>query len=232
MKAVKIKKDGGTEVLELQDITLRKPVKNEVIIEHVAIGLNYIDTYHRSGLYPLIYPSGLGMEASGLDISEETRKLLNEDEIDLSVCDVESETGLPFSDNYFDVIYSKSFLEHLNNPGAFLEEANRVLKPGGLFLCLVPDWESQYKIFYDDVTHKTPFTKVALSQILKINNFEKTKVYKFRQLPIVWKYPVLNYFCAAISPFIPVRVENKFLRWSRELMLIGSAYKSTQKDPL
>ena len=66
MKAVKIKKAGGTEVLELQDITLRKPVKNEVIIEHVAIGLNYIDTYHRSGLYPLIYPSGLGMEAAGI----------------------------------------------------------------------------------------------------------------------------------------------------------------------
>jgi len=66
MKAVKIKKAGGTEVLEVQDITLRKPVKNEVIIEHVAIGLNYIDTYHRSGLYPLIYPSGLGMEASGI----------------------------------------------------------------------------------------------------------------------------------------------------------------------
>ena len=66
MKAVKIKKAGGTEVLELQDITLRKPVKNEVVIEHVAIGLNYIDTYHRSGLYPLIYPSGLGMEASGI----------------------------------------------------------------------------------------------------------------------------------------------------------------------
>ena len=57
MKAVKIKKAGGTEVLELQDITLRKPVKNEVIIEHVAIGLNYIDTYHRSGLYPLILDS-------------------------------------------------------------------------------------------------------------------------------------------------------------------------------
>ena len=66
MKAVKIKKAGGAEVLELEDITLRKPVKNEVLIEHVAIGLNYIDTYHRSGLYPLIYPSGLGMEASGI----------------------------------------------------------------------------------------------------------------------------------------------------------------------
>ena len=66
MKAVKIQKAGGTEVLELQDITLRKPVKDEVLIEHVAIGLNYIDTYHRSGLYPLIFPSGLGMEASGI----------------------------------------------------------------------------------------------------------------------------------------------------------------------
>ncbi len=65
MKAVKIKKAGGPEVLELEDITLRKPVRDEVIIEHEAIGLNYIDTYHRSGLYPLVFPSGLGMEATG-----------------------------------------------------------------------------------------------------------------------------------------------------------------------
>ena len=66
MKAIKIKKAGGPEVLELEDITLRKPVRDEVIIEHAAIGLNYIDTYHRSGLYPLIFPSGLGMEATGV----------------------------------------------------------------------------------------------------------------------------------------------------------------------
>ena len=59
MKAIKIQKAGGPEVLELQDITLRKPLKDEVLIEHAAIGLNYIDTYHRSGLYPLIFPSGL-----------------------------------------------------------------------------------------------------------------------------------------------------------------------------
>ena len=66
MKAVKIKKNGGPEVLDIEEITLRKPVKDEVLIEHVAIGLNYIDTYHRSGLYPLMMPSGLGMEASGI----------------------------------------------------------------------------------------------------------------------------------------------------------------------
>ncbi len=66
MKAVKIKKNGGPEVLDIEEITLRKPVKDEVLIEHAAIGLNYIDTYHRSGLYPLMMPSGLGMEASGI----------------------------------------------------------------------------------------------------------------------------------------------------------------------
>tara|TARA_B100002051_G_scaffold150146_1_gene142109 strand:- start:20 stop:991 length:972 start_codon:yes stop_codon:yes gene_type:complete len=66
MKAVKIKKNGGPEVLDLEEITLRKPIKGEVLIEHAAIGLNYIDTYHRSGLYPLMMPSGLGMEAAGI----------------------------------------------------------------------------------------------------------------------------------------------------------------------
>ena len=66
MKAVKIEKYGGPEVLKIKEITLRKPVNDEVLIEHVAIGLNYIDTYHRSGLYPLILPSSLGLEASGI----------------------------------------------------------------------------------------------------------------------------------------------------------------------
>ena len=66
MKAIKIDKYGGPEVLKIKEITLRKPVNDEVLIEHVAIGLNYIDTYHRSGLYPLILPSSLGLEASGI----------------------------------------------------------------------------------------------------------------------------------------------------------------------
>tara|TARA_B100001123_G_scaffold438519_1_gene573492 strand:+ start:31 stop:1002 length:972 start_codon:yes stop_codon:yes gene_type:complete len=66
MKAVKISKTGGPEVLNVEEITLEKPGNDEVLIEHISIGLNYIDTYHRSGLYPLKLPSGLGMEASGI----------------------------------------------------------------------------------------------------------------------------------------------------------------------
>jgi hypothetical protein len=56
-------------------------------------------------------------------------------------------------------------------------------------------------------------------------NITDVNVVKFRQLPIVWKFPILNIFCAIISPLIPVRTQTKFFRWSRELMLIGSAKK-------
>jgi len=167
----------------------------------------------------------LGMDAVGLDISEETKDLLSQDDIELLVSDVETEKGLPFPDSSFDVIYNKSFMEHLISPDKFLREAYRALKPGGMILCLIPDWESNYKTYFDDFTHRSPFTKPALEDILRMSDFENIEVTKFRQLPIVWKYPLLNYFCAFISPFIPVRVENKFLRWSRELMLIGVAYK-------
>ena len=66
MKAVEINKTGGAEVLEIKEITLGRPGPNEVTIEQKAIGLNYIDTYHRSGLYSLKLPSGLGLEGAGI----------------------------------------------------------------------------------------------------------------------------------------------------------------------
>ena len=66
MKAIKIEKNGGPEVMKIEEITLGKPGNDEVLIKHVAIGLNYIDNYHRSGLYPLKLPTGIGLEASGI----------------------------------------------------------------------------------------------------------------------------------------------------------------------
>ncbi len=66
MKAVTISKNGGPEVLELKDITLEDPKSGEVLIQNKAIGLNYIDTYHRSGLYPIILPSNIGIEGAGI----------------------------------------------------------------------------------------------------------------------------------------------------------------------
>ena len=65
-RAVTIEKTGGPEILQVKNIKLKNLGLEEVLIEHKAIGLNYIDTYHRSGLYPLQLPSGIGAEASGI----------------------------------------------------------------------------------------------------------------------------------------------------------------------
>ncbi len=64
-KSIIIKKNGGPEVLELQDTEIGSPGPNEIKVTNHAIGLNYIDTYHRSGLYPIPLPSGIGLEGAG-----------------------------------------------------------------------------------------------------------------------------------------------------------------------
>jgi len=65
MKAIRFAKTGGPEVLSYEDAELRPPGPGEIQIRHTAIGVNFLDTYHRSGLYPVPLPSGLGTEAAG-----------------------------------------------------------------------------------------------------------------------------------------------------------------------
>lgn len=66
VKVVRIHQTGGPEVMQLEDVTLESPGPGMVRVNNKAIGLNYIDTYHRSGLYPLPLPIGLGLEAAGV----------------------------------------------------------------------------------------------------------------------------------------------------------------------
>lgn len=61
-----LRQTGGPEVLEAELIDVPVPGEGEVLVRHEAIGLNFIDTYHRSGLYPLPLPSGIGTEAAGV----------------------------------------------------------------------------------------------------------------------------------------------------------------------
>jgi NADPH2:quinone reductase len=61
-----MRRTGGPEVLEREPMVLDDPAPREVRVHHEAVGLNFIDTYHRSGLYPMNLPSGLGSEAAGI----------------------------------------------------------------------------------------------------------------------------------------------------------------------
>ncbi len=66
VQAVRIHEVGGPEVMRLESVSLEAPGPGMVTVRHEAVGLNFIDTYHRSGLYPIPLPSGLGMEAAGV----------------------------------------------------------------------------------------------------------------------------------------------------------------------
>lgn len=65
-RAIRVHKTGGPEVLQWEEVDVGHPVEGQARVRHTAIGVNFIDTYHRSGLYPLPLPTGLGSEGAGL----------------------------------------------------------------------------------------------------------------------------------------------------------------------
>lgn len=64
--AIRISSTGGPSVMEIAKVPLPEPGPDEIRVRHEAIGVNFIDTYHRSGLYPVPLPSGIGLEAAGI----------------------------------------------------------------------------------------------------------------------------------------------------------------------
>jgi NADPH2:quinone reductase len=66
MRAIRIRQYGGPEVLSFEEVATGSPEPKQLRIRQTAIGVNFIDTYHRSGLYPVKLPSGLGLEAAGV----------------------------------------------------------------------------------------------------------------------------------------------------------------------
>ncbi|HEY1227660.1 MAG TPA: alcohol dehydrogenase catalytic domain-containing protein, partial [Ramlibacter sp.] len=65
-KAIRLSRNGGPEVLEYVDVEVGEPGPGEARVRQHAIGVNFIDVYFRTGLYPMPLPSGLGQEAAGV----------------------------------------------------------------------------------------------------------------------------------------------------------------------
>ena len=66
VKAIRIHTAGGPEQMIWEDVEVGDPGPGQVRVRHTAVGLNFIDVYHRTGLYPLPLPHGLGMEGAGI----------------------------------------------------------------------------------------------------------------------------------------------------------------------
>jgi SAM-dependent methyltransferase len=138
---------------------------------------------------------------------------------------------LPFEDNFFDVIYSKSFIEHLYFPEIVFKESYRVLKPGGKIITLTPEWPHVYRFFYEDYTHRVPFTKVSLMDIHEINKFKNIELESFIQLPILFEKNFFYLFFKFLSVLTRIlvpdrfRMQNKWIRFSKEIMLLSIARK-------
>ena len=122
-RVVKIEKTGGPEVLKIENIKISDPGPNDVLIETKAMGLNYIDTYHRSGSYPLPLPSGIGVEASGII------KKIGTKVKDLSIGDSVAYGGLPIGAYAEERIYPADKLVKLPE-GISLEIASTIMTKG------------------------------------------------------------------------------------------------------
>jgi len=172
-----------------------------------------------------------GLECYGVDLRVEGV------DFDFRECNLENE-DIPYPDNSFDFVYSKSVLEHVFNTENFLKNALRVLKPGGLFVALTPDWKSQHEYFWDDYTHVKPFTRKSLRDAMLINDFEDADCEFFYQLPFVWNKPWLEIVPKVVSllpDFLKWKdrdqrntKDRKLIRFSKEKMLLAYGRKKCQ----
>ena len=174
-----------------------------------------------------------GFECKGLDRDESSVK--NEYGLEVKQCDLANDV-FPYADESFDVVYHKSVLEHMYYPENLMNETMRVLKTGGKLIILTPDWHTQWKNFFEDFTHSRPYDIMALSDLLKVYGFNNLTVERFYQLPVIWKFPIIQILSKILQLVINVyggrwltkKTKIKFFRWSVELMILGYGKKGNK----
>lgn len=159
-----------------------------------------------------------------VDISDYVKEYCPE--VNFKFANLEKE-NIPYDDNFFDIVYTKSFVEHFYFPEKIYKEIYRVLKPGGIVITLTPHWKFMQKFFYEDYSHRTPFTKESIKLIQNQLGFEKVATENFRQLPIIWKFKFFVILSELTRIFVPdfLSKKIKWIRFSKEIMILSTAFK-------
>ena len=177
--------------------------------------------------------SDMGFDVTGFDLTTHMVEGHETVTIDLEVDSLPKKHA-----NKYDLIFTKSVIEHMKNPMGLMKVAYEALKPGGVAVMMTPAWEYTYwGPFYCDHTHVTPWTKQSLDEALQIAGFEDIHVEHFFQLPFLWKYPNLKPFVKLFrklpipytpnydSPLPVSHWFNVLVRFSKEPMLFSIARK-------
>ena len=174
----------------------------------------------------------LGLDISGVDASERIQNFAPKEISKLEILDFSKE-NFPFDDNEFDIIFTKSVIEHIHDPTHLMNEILRILKPGGLFISLTPEWASQIKTFYDDPTHVHPYQPKGLKDLLILSEFKDAHAEIFYYHELLWS----SSFCRFIAAILRKVISNKtgrsitkstgikLFRWSVERQILGYGYK-------
>lgn len=106
-----------------------------------------------------------------IDIDTSASEKLEKEGIQFINSDIEKEK-LPFQNSTIDVVLSFFVIAHLKDPTNFLGETFRVLREGGIFIIVTPDWRKQYKTFWRDHTHVHPYDKISIRRLLRCFKFD------------------------------------------------------------
>jgi SAM-dependent methyltransferase len=203
---------------------------------HLKKGDSLLDT--GTGRAEMLNAFGnLGMKVEGCDLEAPPASLtrFTVKEFDLT------KDKFPYENDTFDVVFSKSVLEHIYEPKHYLREIYRILAPGGILILLTPDWKSQYKTFYDESTHVHAYTTISVKDSLVINGFQDVGVELFHHHEFIWRSTFWRILATFLSMFYTSAIARKlekwtgvkYLRWAAEKNVLGYGYKqSNQREDL
>ena len=130
--------------------------------------------------------------------------------IGLDYTDIDFETGeFPLESNSVDIAVSLAVIEHLRDPENFIREIFRCLKPGGLIYLSTPNFQLDFKNFYNDPTHVRPYTPISIIELLKLNGFISAGAFPGLRCKNISWYRGPNSFFRAYY-FLPFRADTRF----------------------